>query len=144
LRLLHVRSLRTMIRHIALGLLTSFAALPLLSAEKTEAPVPAEIKFNRDVRPILSENCFNCHGPDKAARKGKLRLDNSEGATAEIEGSHAVVPGNLEKSELVKRVSTKDPEEVMPPPKSEKKLSARQVAILKKWIEQGAKYDKHW
>jgi len=109
-----------------------------------EAPVPDQVRFNRDVRPILSENCFTCHGPDKAARKAKLRLDTFEGATADLEGSFAIVPGNLEKSELYKRITTKDPEEVMPPPKSEHKLSARQVAVLKKWIEQGAKWEKHW
>src|SRR5690242_18788966 len=128
----------------ALSVLASLAAFASAAETKPELPVPAEIKFNRDVRPILSENCYTCHGPDKAARKGKLRLDNLEGATADIDGNHAVVPGNPDKSELLKRATTKDPEEMMPPLKSEKKLSPRQTAILKKWIEQGAKYDKHW
>jgi len=120
------------------------AANALASADKDTSPVPDQIHFNRDVRPILSENCFTCHGPDKAARKAKLRLDTFEGATTDLDGNIPVVPGNLAKSELYKRITTKDPEEVMPPPKAEHKLSVRQVAVLKKWIEQGAKWEKHW
>ncbi|MGB8169757.1 MAG: DUF1553 domain-containing protein [Chthoniobacteraceae bacterium] len=104
----------------------------------------AELSFNRDIRPILSDNCFSCHGPDKRARKGDRRLDTPEGATAEVEGVRAIVPGDLAKSDLVARIESHDADEVMPPPKSEKKLKPEQIALLKKWIEQGAKYEPHW
>ncbi|HYG77071.1 MAG TPA: PSD1 and planctomycete cytochrome C domain-containing protein [Planctomycetota bacterium] len=132
------------LRPLLLSLLVWTAAAALASSPKDSAPIPETIQFNRDVRPILSENCFNCHGPDKNSRKAKLRLDTYEGATTDLDGNIPVVPGKLEKSELYKRVISKDPEEVMPPPKSEHKLSPRQIGILKKWIEQGAKWEKHW
>jgi mono/diheme cytochrome c family protein len=117
------------------------AALVLLAALPASA---AELSFNRDIRPILSDNCFTCHGPDKHARKGDRRLDTVDGATAEVDGVRAIVPGDLAKSELVARIESHDPDDVMPPPKSEKKLKPEQVALLKKWIEQGAKYEPHW
>ncbi len=104
----------------------------------------AELSFNRDIRPILSDNCFTCHGPDKPARKGDRRLDTPEGATADVDGVRAIVPGDLAKSELIARIVSQDRDEVMPPPKSEKKLKPEQVALLKQWIEQGAKYEPHW
>ena len=103
-----------------------------------------EISFNRDIRPILSENCFACHGPDKRAREADRRLDTLEGALADNDGIRAIVPGDLAKSELWLRVSSSDRDEVMPPPKSEKKLNPAQIALLKRWIEQGAKYESHW
>jgi len=107
-------------------------------------PVPDTIDFNRDVRAIISAKCFQCHGPDKGTRKAQLRLDNKEGATADLDGNQAIVPGNLAKSEMVKRMMSKDPEEVMPPPASHEKLSERDIVVLKKWIEQGAVYSEHW
>ena len=103
-----------------------------------------ELSFNRDVRPILSANCFACHGPDKHARKADRRLDTRDGALAELEKVRAIVPGDLEHSDLALRISSTDPDEVMPPPKSDKKLKPEEVAILKKWIAQGAKYEPHW
>ena len=105
-----------------------------------ELPVPAKIEFNRDVRPIMSDNCFHCHGPDKNPRKGKLRLDIREEALAK----EAFVPGKPDDSELVKRLLTTDVDELMPPPDSHKKLSARDKEVLKKWIAQGATYQLHW
>jgi mono/diheme cytochrome c family protein len=116
-------------------------ALLLLAALPAAA---AELSFNRDIRPILSDNCYSCHGPDKPARKGDRRLDTAEGATAENDGVRAIVAGDLAKSDLVVRIESHDPDEVMPPPKSEKKLTPAQIALLKKWIEQGAKYEPHW
>ncbi len=107
----------------------------------------AEIKidFNRDVRPILSENCFACHGPDAGKRKANLRLDTKEGASAEAEsGISPLVPGKPEKSELIARILSKDPNEAMPPAKEHKTVSAAQLEMLKLWIKQGANYDKHW
>ncbi|MGE4551302.1 MAG: DUF1549 domain-containing protein, partial [Opitutales bacterium] len=108
------------------------------------AAVPEVVKFNRDVRPILSSNCFHCHGPSKKDRKAKLRLDLEESAFADREGTRAVVAGNLKDSELWHRITNKDPDDLMPPPESKKKLTAREVATLRKWIEQGAKWEGHW
>ena len=102
------------------------------------------IHYNRDIRPILSENCFACHGPDSASRKGKLRLDRYDDATAPRKGSPAITPGKLDQSELVSRVTATDPDEVMPPPKTKKKLTPEQIDLLKKWVAQGAQYELHW
>ncbi|HYR57796.1 MAG TPA: PSD1 and planctomycete cytochrome C domain-containing protein, partial [Chthoniobacteraceae bacterium] len=110
----------------------------------SELPLPAKIEFNRDVRPILSETCFKCHGFDKKHREGKRRLDTREGALAENEGVRAIVPGKLDESEFHVRIHSTDKDEQMPPPDSGKKIDARQIAILDKWIEQGAEYQPHW
>jgi hypothetical protein len=96
--------------------------------------------YNRDVRPILSDNCFACHGPDKGNRKAKLRLDVREDAIAK----EAFVPGKPEESELVKRLFTTNEDDVMPPADSHKKLSAAQKEILKRWVAEGAVYEPHW
>ena len=122
------------------------AALTL--AGLTSAPAFAaepKVDFNRDVRPILSNNCFTCHGPDEAERKADLRLDTFDGATAELDGSHAVVPGDASASSLLARITSADADEQMPPPESgKKKLTAQEVETLTRWIEQGATYAKHW
>ncbi|HEV7866047.1 MAG TPA: PSD1 and planctomycete cytochrome C domain-containing protein [Chthoniobacteraceae bacterium] len=110
----------------------------------TAAAAGAEISFNRDIRPILSDNCFSCHGPDKPARKGDRRLDTPDGATAEVDGVRAIVPGDVAHSELVARITSTDRDEVMPPPKSEKQLKPEQIALLKQWIAEGARYESHW
>jgi hypothetical protein len=103
------------------------------------------IDFNKQIRPILSENCFTCHGPDEKERKARLRLDTREGATAKLRsGGHALVPGKSGESSLVERVSSDDPSERMPPPRTKKRLSAEQVQVLKRWIDQGAKWSQHW
>ena len=102
------------------------------------------VRFNRDVRPILADNCFACHGQDAKHRKAKLRLDQSEGALAERDGVRAIVPGDLAKSEAWARITSKDEDEVMPPPKSHKELTASEKDVLKRWIEQGAEYEGHW
>ncbi len=120
------------------------AVWAVASPARAEAPVPKEIDFNRDVRTILSNNCFACHGPDKNKRKADLRLDTLEGITAVLEDRHVTVPGHPEKSELFLRVTTQDPDERMPDPKSNKKLSDRDIAVLKRWIEQGAPWKGHW
>ncbi|MFN7805818.1 MAG: DUF1549 domain-containing protein, partial [Planctomycetaceae bacterium] len=102
------------------------------------------ILFNRDVRPILADHCFTCHGPDAARRKADLRLDTEAGARADLGGRRAVVPGETAQSELLARVLATDPNEQMPPPGQGKPLSPQQVAILQAWIEQGAAYQQHW
>lgn len=103
------------------------------------------VGYRRDVLPILSDRCFKCHGPDSATRKAGLRLDQSDAAKAALDsGAPAIVPGKPGDSELVKRIMSKDADEMMPPPDSGKVLSDAERAVLKRWIEQGAKYEKHW
>lgn len=98
------------------------------------------VEFNRDIRPILSDNCFYCHGFDEAHREAGLRLDTFEGATE----FDAIVPGDPEESELIRRILSDDPDETMPPPDSEKTLSTEQRELVARWIEQGAEYQEHW
>src|SRR5215213_9340233 len=107
--------------------------------------VAAEIDFAREIRPIFSENCFACHGPDSNKRKADLRLDVKQSAFGKAEsGGTAIVPGDLEKSELVRRIGASDPDEVMPPPKEHKKLKPEQVELLKRWVKEGAPWTGHW
>jgi len=113
-------------------------------AENAPSKTPQTIQFNRDIRPILSDNCFACHGFDVKTRKGDLRLDTLEGATAVRENERAIVPGDSKKSLAWQRILSKDSEEVMPPPKSHKSLSDAQKELIRRWIEQGAPYEKHW
>jgi hypothetical protein len=116
-------------------------AAPILAVASSETqPLP----YNRDVRPILSDKCFACHGFDPETRKADLRLDTREGATAVIEGVQAIVPGAPEKSEAWLRLVSKDRDEVMPPPKSHKTLSAAEKETIREWIKQGAIYQRHW
>ena len=96
------------------------------------------IEFNRDIRPILSENCFHCHGPDRATRQAGLRLDQQESAEPFLSG------GDSESSEFVHRILSDDPDEQMPPAESRKKLSSDQKELLRRWVDQGAEYQKHW
>ncbi|RPI84242.1 MAG: DUF1549 domain-containing protein, partial [Planctomycetaceae bacterium] len=108
------------------------------------AAPPAEIQFNRDIRPILADHCFQCHGPDAAQRQGDLRLDTEAGARADLGGRQAVVPGELEQSELIARITSTDPAERMPPAASGKPLSPAQIELLKRWVAHGAAWQKHW
>ena len=102
--------------------------------------MPERIEYNRDVRPILSDKCFLCHGPDAGSRKAKLRLDRREDALAK----GAFIPGKPAESELLVRVSSKEADEVMPPPETHKSIDVRERAILERWIAQGANYQRHW
>ncbi len=105
------------------------------------------VDYNLHIRPILSDRCFICHGPDGNARKANLRLDNPEGAFAALKdnpSAHAIVPGEPESSEVYHRISTTDTSEVMPPVKSNLKLTEHEIGVIKKWIAQGAKYKPHW
>jgi hypothetical protein len=127
--------------------LTLFTALLLVPpAAVNAAPPSAEpVSFNRDVRPILAENCFACHGFDSKHREAGLRLDTFEGASSDRDGSRGIDPGNLAKSAVWERIQSTDPDVVMPPPKSHKKpLTAAQRQTIKLWIEEGAKYEAHW
>ena len=113
-------------------------------AQAAQEPKSNTVEFNRDVRPILSDKCFACHGFDAKTRKADLRLDLPEGAFADNDGTRAIVPGDLQKSEAWLRIISTDEDEVMPPPKSHKTMSAAEKETIKRWIEQGANYQKHW
>ena len=98
------------------------------------------IQYNRDIRPILAENCFACHGPDSASRKADLRLDKREVAVE----MKAIVPAKADESVLVQRILSTDPEELMPPPSTKKQLTPEQKELLRRWIANGAEYEAHW
>jgi hypothetical protein len=106
--------------------------------------VAAPIEFNRDIRPILSDQCFRCHGFDAKTRKADLRLDDRDAAIAENDGFRAIVPGKPTESEMIVRIFSSDPDEVMPPPDSHKTLTLEQKDMLKRWIAEGAPYQPHW
>jgi mono/diheme cytochrome c family protein len=124
-----------------IALLLAVVAIGTLPRNSANA---AEIDFNRDVRPILAANCFACHGPDDASREADLRLDRQTDAMADLGGRAAIVPGDAAKSELVRRITSDDPDVRMPPAAANKLLSADQIAVLRKWIEEGARYAEHW
>ena len=114
----------------------------ILSALLASAAPPVE--FNRDIRPILSDACFHCHGPDNARRKADLRLDTEAGAFAALSDTKVITPGHLDKSELYQRLIAPEARRLMPPAKSGRKLTAEQIDLVKRWIEQGAKWQAHW
>lgn len=118
------------------SLVLSALALLILPGVVCAEPV----KFSRDVLPILSDTCFSCHGPDERGRKAGLRLDQREAALADS----VIVPGKSADSELIKRITSHDPDEVMPPVKSNRKVTPQQIETLKKWIDEGAVWGKHW
>src|SRR5262245_48428206 len=116
---------------VPLVLAAAVAGQTIIAPTRADTPARATVDFNRDVRPILSDNCFLCHGPDPGTRKAKLRLDTREGALADSKtGGKIIVPGQASASELVQRVSSAEPTEVMPPPRSGKKLTPQQVDLL--------------
>ena len=136
-RLMFLRSLL----NAALG----FSALTAGSAVAADRKATVPVDFKRDISAILSDNCYSCHGPDDKERKSKLRLDHREDALQPAKsGEIAIVPGNPAKSELLRRITSTDEDEVMPPPKSKKKLTPRQVDLLTRWIVEGAKWTEHW
>ncbi|MCI0462310.1 MAG: PSD1 and planctomycete cytochrome C domain-containing protein [Gemmataceae bacterium] len=129
-------------------LLALLVTLPLSGliprAVQAGAPKSPPVEFNRDIRPILSNTCFVCHGPDTKLRKGELRLDLEADAFADRGGYQVLVPGKPADSELYQRITAKDARERMPPAKHGKQLTARQIDLLRRWIEQGAKWQGHW
>lgn len=111
------------------------------------AALPETVSFNADIRPILSDKCFSCHGFDKTTREANLRLDTAEGAYAPLkddETVRAIVPGDPKNSEVWRRITSTDPDEIMPVPDFHKPLSPREIELITKWIDQGAKYQEHW
>ena len=127
------------------GSLAIAALLAPLSAGVAAPPSLGKVDFTRDIRPLLSDNCFACHGPDAKSLKGKLRLDLPESAKKPAKsGKIAVVPGKPAESELVARLKTKDETDLMPPPESHKKLTPQQIDLFTRWIAEGAEYQGHW
>ncbi len=124
---------------LSCGLFVSLA-MSISSARGADEAANGALQYNEQIRPILAENCFNCHGPDSAARKASLRVDKREAA---IEHG-ALVPGDPDASEVLRRIESDDPEEQMPPPATKKALTAEQKAILRQWIKEGAEYQAHW
>jgi len=111
------------------------------------AAVPGKVDFNFQVRPLLSDRCFKCHGPDEKSRKAKLRLDRSESAYSvrgEKPGRRALAPRHPERSEMYRRIMTSNADEQMPPPNSGLVLNAGEKELIRRWIEQGAEYKPHW
>ncbi|WP_442484814.1 PSD1 and planctomycete cytochrome C domain-containing protein [Aeoliella sp. SH292] len=121
--------------------LTLVGCLAVVGAASGET----RIDYNRQIRPLLSDRCFQCHGPDEATREAGLRLDDREAATSETDsGITAIVPGNVDESEFVARIATSDHGLLMPPAESGKSLNAEEIALLKQWISEGAEYQPHW
>ncbi|MCA9048404.1 MAG: DUF1549 domain-containing protein, partial [Planctomycetaceae bacterium] len=137
-----VPSARIRFRYGARISLLTLTVVVLLSGFCSGRAARAEdvLTYNRDIRPVLAEKCFTCHGPDSAARKGDLRLDQREAAVE----FGAIVPGNPDDSSLVERIFTDDPELIMPPPETRKTLKPAEKELLKKWISGGAEYQPHW
>ena len=137
-------------KYIIFGIVLVVAGLlyGVIDLAKAKKEKENHISYNRDIRPILSDKCFSCHGPDVSKIKAGLRLDLPASAFAELEknkGHFAIVPGNPEKSELIKRISSNDPAIMMPMPESHlARLTTDEIKLFTKWIEQGAKYEKHW
>src|SRR5438105_1371623 len=119
--------------------------IAILSARPARAVAgPGAVDFNRDIRPILSETCYQCHGPDRNKRKADLRLDMRAGLFRSADGTTVVVPGKPDESELLFRITAEDDEDRMPPPKAGPRLTPGQVDLIQRWIEQGAVWKGHW
>ncbi len=134
------------VKRISFFVFLLLASLCLMDCrEKHTPPLPELVDYNFDVKPILVQKCYLCHGPDSGSRKGGLRLDTFEGATAALkEGGQAITPGHPSGSKLVERINNKDPELMMPPPDTKQVLTEREIAVLTKWIKQGADWKPHW
>jgi hypothetical protein len=128
-----------------IGRLLSVACALALESSVVGAPVPKDqVNFSSRIRPVISAKCFPCHGPDDKTRKAKLRLDIREQATKEREGIFPIKPGDLKNSEMIRRITSTDPEEIMPPPKAGHPLTPQEIELLEKWVQQGAPYAGHW
>jgi mono/diheme cytochrome c family protein len=114
------------------------------ASEPGGAAPSSPLRYNRDILPVLAEHCFPCHGPDASARKAKLRLDHEADALAPRRRGAPIVKGDPEKSLVVARITSSDPDEVMPPPESRKSLKPAQIELLRRWIAEGAPYERHW
>ncbi|MBM3967954.1 MAG: hypothetical protein FJ308_23305, partial [Planctomycetes bacterium] len=143
-------------RSMANPLLQSLVTQPILllawmlfststSVAWQESQAKGKVNFQTEIRPILSNRCFACHGPDENTVEAGLRLDSFDGATSKSEsGRSAIVPGNITESELLRRVSSQDDDIRMPPPHFGERLTSRETDLLQRWIASGANYAKHW
>src|SRR6187200_1799570 len=135
-----VRNLVKRVRASAMATLLLVGSCPTLPAAES-----GKVDFNFLIRPLLSDRCFRCHGPDSGSRKAKLRLDQREGALKGLEDGWAIVkPGDPDKSELIRRILTDNEDDVMPPPDSHLTLTAVEKELLKRWVLEGAEYNPHW
>jgi Protein of unknown function (DUF1553)/Protein of unknown function (DUF1549)/Planctomycete cytochrome C len=133
---------RTLVCFTAVGLIATLC--PLRALGRPDDPRASTVDFNRDIRPILSKNCFACHGQDSARRAGKVRLDRRESAVQKRKHGVAIVPGRPTQSDLLRRVRATDEAERMPPTESGNHLTGGQITLLERWIEEGAPYAEHW
>ncbi len=142
------RLLLAMILPSALAVAAAFSSRTEALGDDAAAPHPVAesraVGYLKEVRPILAQHCFGCHGPDEAARKGKLRLDLKDTAFAERHGKHVIAPGSLDNSIAWERISSDEDSKRMPPKAKGEPLTEKQIATLKAWIEQGAKWEEHW
>ena len=129
-----IPKVKVMIRNLVCFLM--MALLPVAAS--------AELDLAGKARAILAENCFDCHGPDKKQRKAKLQLDVLEGATKDLGGYQAIMPGKPDQSELIARLITDDEDDLMPPKKTGKALTKQEIGILSQWIQSGGAYPVHW
>ncbi len=119
--------------------------LSFAQCKKESSGLPEMVDFNHHIRPILTQNCYTCHGPDSSSRKANLRLDIREGATMKLaSGNRAIVPGHPRRSSILQRITSDDQMLIMPPPESKKQLTPYQIELITKWIDQGAEWKKHW
>lgn len=129
---------------IGVAMIAVVALISIAFGQDASVGAEPRIEFNRDIRPILSDACFQCHGPDEAERHGGLRLDSAAAAHHGGDSAAAIVPGDADASEVWRRVVSDDPDLVMPPPQSGKTLSREPIALLRRWLQQGAEYQNHW
>ncbi len=128
-----------------LAALPAAAVIVQIFAAQPAPRAAAKLSFNEAVQPILADNCYSCHGIDAGSRKAELRLDRFEFATAKRkDGGPAIVPGKPDDSPLIQRLETKDEKKIMPPPESHKTLKPEQIALLRRWVAEGAEYEEHW
>ncbi len=122
----------------------ALAVCSCLLSEATPLSAAEPVDFNHDIRPIISNLCFRCHGPDEAERKADLRLDNRAGAIADLGGHAAIVPGKLDESEILNRITSTDPDVMMPPPGAGRRLTPLEADLFQRWVAEGANYAVHW
>ena len=121
------------------------AALPVAAAPTSPAAPSTKLAFNEHIQPILAENCYSCHGPDPGGRKASLRLDRATAAFSPHEKmGPAIVPGKPDESPLIQRIESRKENEIMPPPEAHKTLKPAEIALLRRWVSEGAAYQEHW
>src|SRR6187397_1510460 len=136
---MNIRAFLNLIPNGCTAIAAFIAGCALWVAPGVFAASPAKVDFNYHIKPLLSDRCFACYGPDEKGRKGKLRLDTQEGAFKALDdGMFVIKRGDLAHSELARRITSTDPDEIMPPPKSNLSLSKDEIELLRRWIHQGA------